>query len=86
MNKLPEALDHFQRCLKIQEKTIGKDHVKYGICLFNIGNIFLRMGKRDSALNCYLESQEVILKGLGEDHPYYVKTQNEIKELMIQYP
>jgi len=64
-----EALESYERSLRIREKVLGPEHPQVGICLSNIGDLYRRMGDLDRALEFVRRAMAVWGRSYGEGHP-----------------
>ncbi len=66
-----KALPLFLEALENCEKSLGKEHSKYGTYLNNLALLYKSIGQYDKALPLYLESLENCEKSLGKEHSEY---------------
>lgn len=78
LEKYPEALDYYQRALKIKEKKYGKYHKGITISLNNIASVYDKMKEYEKAIEYYKKVIEGYNELLEADHAYKVVTYEDI--------
>jgi len=78
---LQGAKEHYERALKIGEKTYGSDHSNVAMIVNNLGLVLQNLGDLEAAKEHYERAVEIFRKFLGEDHPFTVTVRNNLKVL-----
>jgi tRNA A-37 threonylcarbamoyl transferase component Bud32/tetratricopeptide (TPR) repeat protein len=68
-SELPEALDHFERALAIDERALGSDHPRVARLLRHLGHVLRDQGKLAEALDHQRRALAVLERALGPRHP-----------------
>jgi tetratricopeptide (TPR) repeat protein len=68
-SELPEALDHFERALAIDERALGSDHPQVARLLRHLGHVLRDQGKLAEALDHQRRALAVLERALGPRHP-----------------
>ena len=63
-----KALDYYEKCLKIELKTLGEEHPSIAISYSNIGFAFENKGDYTNAIKFYHQSKEVKIIVFGKEH------------------
>jgi len=64
-----EAIEKYEEALRIDEKTIGKEHPSYAIDLNNLADVYHSQGRYDEALPFFQDALLIFEKTLPENHP-----------------
>ena len=73
-----EALQLYDRALKIREATYGPQHSSVAQTLFNIANLRRQTGDTQEAKALYSRCEQVFATMLGTDHSYTVMARNGV--------
>ena len=74
----PEAIDSYQKSIKLKLKLYGENHHEVALGYNNIGVVYFYMGKYDAALE-YMQKSLIIRKAiLGEEHKVIAESYNNI--------
>ena len=76
--KYDQALEYYQKALKIRLKKLGANHPDVATCYNNIAIVYKNQGKYDQALEYYQKALKIRLKKLGADHPDVAMSYNNI--------
>ena len=63
-----EALEEFEKCLKIQVDKLGHEHLDVAMSYMNIGNVYFAQGKYNEALDYHQKSLQIKITAVGSDH------------------
>merc|ERR1719352_2215241 len=66
--KYDDALDYYQKSLKIKITAVGSDHPDVASSKLNIGLLFKATNKKEEAKNLFLEAAAIRRKMLGPAH------------------
>lgn len=69
LNDYPKAADLYRRALDIREEACGKESVPTAMNWIDLGNVYLRMGSEEWALDCCHTAFAITHKMLGPEHP-----------------
>ena len=75
--KYPEALEYYNKSLKIKVKVHGQDHSDVAATLVNIANVYESQGIYDKALETCKESLKIDIKVHGPEHLDTARTYNK---------
>ena len=73
-----KALDYFEKCLVIREKTLGVDHPSVATTFGNIALTWMDKGDFEKALKFYEICLDIRLQTLGKEHPLVAISYNNI--------
>ena len=68
------ALEMYQKCLAIDEKSLGKDHPSTATIYINIGSVMRAKGDKNGAMEMLQKCLAIQEKSLGKDHPSTANT------------
>ena len=80
--KYEEAEELYRQALKIDEKTIGKDHPEYAIQLNNLAGVVKARGRYEEAEELYRQALKISEKTIGKDHPDYAMRLNNLASVI----
>jgi tetratricopeptide (TPR) repeat protein len=80
-----EALDNFERAVRVRKGALGKDHPDVAVSQMKIGLCFLLMQQFDHALRTYLETLSIRKRALGALHPSLSKVYNNIACVHVEF-
>ena len=60
--------------LTVRRRELGSQHPRTFISVFNLGDLYHRMGRNAKAEELMREALEGFRKVVGEDHPYTLET------------
>ncbi len=66
-----EAIENYEKAIRIDEKTVGKEHPDYATHLNNLGNVYRLQGRYDEAIEKIEEALRIDEKTIGMEHPKY---------------
>jgi tetratricopeptide (TPR) repeat protein len=72
--RLPEALEHYQRALRLRERVLGPEHLQTAKVLNNLGLLHQRRGTPAEAVPLYERVLAIQRAQLGADHPAQATT------------
>jgi tetratricopeptide (TPR) repeat protein len=73
-----KALDFYERCLDIRNKTLGTMHPDVAYSINSIGNVLRRKGEYDKALVFFQKGLEIRILLYGAEHLSVAKSKNNI--------
>ena len=68
--KYDDALDYYQKSLKIKITAVGSDHPDVAISKFNIASLLRNMDKAAESKQMFTEAAGIFRAALGADHPH----------------
>ena len=72
-----EALQLYDRALKIREATYGPQHSWVGDTLYNMALLQKRVGELQEAKALFLRSEQISAATYGADHAYTIDARNQ---------
>jgi len=90
-NQLSESLETITKAISLQKKTTGKNHIQYTKLLGLLGQIFVRLDKKDEAFKKFKEATELqneillqVSTSFSKDYAwnFYQKISNELNQLL----
>ena len=90
-NSLSESLETVRKAILIQKKTIGKNHIQYTKLLGLLGQVFVRLNKKEEAFKTLKEAtelqNEILLQvsiSFSKDYAwnFYQKLRHELDQLL----
>ena len=82
MGKYNDALQYYERSLKLAEQAYGSDHPSVAETLMGMGNVYDAMGKYNDALQYYERSLKLKEQAYGSDHPSVAHTLNNMGDCL----
>ena len=79
--RLEDALDHYRRALREQQRLLGADDPAVGMTLNHIGNTLIELGNYAAAQEYCQRSLKLRRKVLGDRHPKVAASLNNLGEL-----
>ena len=65
-----QALQEYEKCLKIQVDKLGHEHPDVAISKFNIALLLRNMDKAAESKQMFTEAAGIFRAALGADHPH----------------
>jgi len=65
-----EAIEYFQKALKINLKMLGPEHPDVAVMYSNLGMTYYDKGNYDKAIEYFQKALDIARKSLGSNHPY----------------
>ena len=65
-----EALQEYEKCLKIRVDKLGHEHPDVAISKFNIASLLRNMHKAAESKQMFTEAAGIFRAALGADHPH----------------
>ena len=72
------ALTYGEKAIKKHNEILGEDNVQTAFPNFNIGNAHMAIGDVDEATKYHLKALEIRKNSVGEKHPYYAMSTNQL--------
>ena len=69
MGKLEEALVQHHKCLEIQIRVLGHEHLDVATSCNDIGEVYRHQGKYEEALVQHMKSLDIKKKFFSDEHP-----------------
>jgi tetratricopeptide (TPR) repeat protein len=77
----PLAEYYLLKAFDLDKEQYGLDHLKVGIVLNALGNLFYQEHKLYKAGGCYTKALPILIRNFDRDHPLVVALQNNLDEL-----
>ena len=76
-----EAEELYHQALKIDEKSIGREHPNYALRLNNLAGVLRDQGRYEEAEKLYRQALKISKEALGENHPQTLTIQKNYNTL-----
>ncbi len=80
-NKYKEAINLYKEAIEVAEKTIGRNHINYAICLDNLASVYTSQRKYNKSTKLILEALDIFEKTIGTNNPEYATILNNLATL-----
>ena len=58
-DRLVKAVEYFEKASSMARNRLGNDHVDVGRILVNMGRVYVRQGKLEDAVKCYMDALQI---------------------------
>ena len=78
-----EALEEYEKCLKIRVDKLGHEHPDVAISKFNLASLLRNMDKAAESKQMFTEAAGIFRAALGADHPHTKMAERRSAEINL---
>lgn len=85
LNKHAQALEYFERAVRVRKGSLGREHPEVAVSQVKVGISLLLMHEFDLALKAFLEALSIRKRALGALHPSLSRIYNNIACVHVEF-
>lgn len=85
LNEHAQALDYFERAVRVRKGSLGREHPEVALSQVKVGISLLLMHNFDMALHAFLEALSIRKRALGALHPSLARVYNNIACVHVEF-